>query len=227
MKNMEAHRPEIEALLPWHAAGTLSRRDAERVEAALANDAALARQYEMVREELGETIRLNETLGAPSARAMERLMAAIEADGPPARKPRVSFNFVAKIAEYLSQVRPRTLAWAVTAGALAIVLQGGLILELTVDDGEKTRGFRSASYSERAGSGTGSFALIGFAPQASAADLAAFLNTHKATVVDGPSPEGYFKIRVSSTPLSRDDLGEIVKRMHDDNKIVRFVTPSK
>ena len=58
-------RQDIEALLPWHAAGTLIRRDAERVEQALANDNELARQHEMVREELGETIRLNETLGAP------------------------------------------------------------------------------------------------------------------------------------------------------------------
>ena len=34
----EPERHEIEALLPWHAAGTLSRRDADRVEQALAGD---------------------------------------------------------------------------------------------------------------------------------------------------------------------------------------------
>ncbi len=33
--NEQAHS-ELEELLPWHAAGTLSRRDAQRVEAALA-----------------------------------------------------------------------------------------------------------------------------------------------------------------------------------------------
>src|ERR1700730_17644110 len=97
-------RQDIEALLPWHAAGTLSRRDAERVEAALDNDNELARQYEMVREELGETIRLNETLGAPSARAMERLMAAIDADTTPVRRTRMSFNLGAWIAGQLSQL---------------------------------------------------------------------------------------------------------------------------
>ena len=56
---------EIEELLPWHAAGTLSRRDAQRVEEALARDPELARRYALVRDELGETIHLNETLGAP------------------------------------------------------------------------------------------------------------------------------------------------------------------
>ncbi|MDT9136264.1 hypothetical protein RSW15_24330, partial [Escherichia coli] len=66
----ENGRSEIEDLLPWHAAGTLSAREAQSVEAALARDPELKRRYELVREELAQTIHLNETLGAPSARAM-------------------------------------------------------------------------------------------------------------------------------------------------------------
>ena len=81
-------REDIETLLPWHAAGTLSRRDAERVEQALAQDAELARRYELVREELAETIHLNETLGAPSARATQQLFAAIDAESADARAAR-------------------------------------------------------------------------------------------------------------------------------------------
>ena len=79
-------RHKIEELLPWHATGTLSRRDAERVEQALARDRELARRYEFVRQELAETTHLNETLGTPSARAMEKLFAAINAEE--ARVPR-------------------------------------------------------------------------------------------------------------------------------------------
>src|ERR1700694_1407004 len=92
MINKEPERYDIEALLPWHAAGTLSRRDAQRVEQALADDDELKRHFELVREELAETFHLNETLGAPSTRAMARLMAAIEADGASARKSRTAFN---------------------------------------------------------------------------------------------------------------------------------------
>src|SRR5262245_53017999 len=77
--NKQPGRHEIEELLPWHAAGTLNRRDADRVEQALAGDRELARRYELVRQELAETIHLNETLGAPSVRAMEKLFAAIDA----------------------------------------------------------------------------------------------------------------------------------------------------
>ena len=65
-----SEREEIEALLPWHAAGTLSRREAQMVEQALASDPDLAAQYATVREDLAETIVANESLGAPSARAL-------------------------------------------------------------------------------------------------------------------------------------------------------------
>src|SRR6476620_391320 len=84
---------DIELLLPWHAAGTLSRRDAARVEQALANDNELASRYELVREELGEAIRLNESLGAPSARAMKNLFETIDAE--PVRKPVSTFSLSA------------------------------------------------------------------------------------------------------------------------------------
>src|SRR5476649_1853508 len=88
--NKQAHS-DIEELLPWHAAGTLNRRDTQRVEQALARDPELARRYALVREELGETILLNETLGAPSGRAMEKLFAKIDAE--PLRKQVLSLNF--------------------------------------------------------------------------------------------------------------------------------------
>jgi hypothetical protein len=81
-------RHEIEELLPWYATGTLSGRDAERVAQALAGDHELAQRYELVRRELAEATRLNETLGAPSARAMEKLFAAINAEEARAPRPR-------------------------------------------------------------------------------------------------------------------------------------------
>ena len=67
MINKERERQEIEFLLPWYAAGTLSRRDVDRVERALADDRELAQRYELVREELAETIHLNEMLGTIGA----------------------------------------------------------------------------------------------------------------------------------------------------------------
>jgi anti-sigma-K factor RskA len=90
MIDKESERHKIEALLPWYAAGTLSRREADLVERELAGDCELARRYDLVRQELAETIQLNETLGAPSGRAMEKLFAAIDAEeaGAPRRRRR-------------------------------------------------------------------------------------------------------------------------------------------
>src|SRR5262245_55505484 len=82
-KRMPEQEPsEIEMLLPWHAAGTLSARDARRVEEALARDAGLAQQYAVIRGEYAETIALNESQGAPSSRALLKLFAAIDAEPP-------------------------------------------------------------------------------------------------------------------------------------------------
>src|SRR5262249_61082310 len=96
---------EIEAVLPGHAAGPPNRRDAQRVDAAIEQDRDLARQFELVREEMGETIHLNETLGAPSARAMEKLLAGIEAE--PKRRQRRSFDLAAFLDEQLGKVYHR------------------------------------------------------------------------------------------------------------------------
>src|SRR5215216_4805534 len=96
-KLLDQEPSDIEMLLPWHAAGTLSARDARRVDEALARDPELARQYAVIREEYAETIHLNESLGAPSARAMQKLFAAI--DGEPARKASASRGLSARIDE--------------------------------------------------------------------------------------------------------------------------------
>jgi anti-sigma-K factor RskA len=78
--NKQHARHEIEELLPWYATGALSGREAERVEQALAGDRELRTRYDLIRRELAETTRLNEALGAPSARAMDKLFAAINAE---------------------------------------------------------------------------------------------------------------------------------------------------
>src|SRR5437899_12598714 len=118
----EPEHREIETLLPWHAAGTLSPRDAARVEQALAGDRELARQYELVREELIETIHLNETLGAPSARAMEKLFAAIDAEEARSPRRQRSFDLGGRISDFLSSLPPPTPTWAATAAVAAIPL---------------------------------------------------------------------------------------------------------
>lgn len=213
---------DIEALLPWHAAGTLSRRDAQRVEQALARDPALARRYALVREELAETIRLNETLGAPSSRAMEKLFAQIDAE--PKRSAAPSLNLAARIAEFFAGLSPRTLAWAASAAVLAILLQAGFLAGITIKE-QKAGGYETASAPSTA-SQAGSFALIRFQPQASAGDVTTFLEANKLMIAGGPSAGGLYRVRIAESKLAKDARDELIKKLQGD-KVVSFIATTE
>lgn len=113
MNTIDNEREELEILLPWYAVGTLDRRNAERVEEALANDRELSQRLEIARDERDETIYLSEALGAPSARAKERLFAVIEAE--PVREPspmsKLSFDLAGRLASVVASFSPGTRWW--------------------------------------------------------------------------------------------------------------------
>jgi hypothetical protein len=226
--NTAPEREEIEQLLPWHAAGTLSRREAQRVEDALSRDPELARQFALVREELAETIHVNETLGAPSARAMERLIAGIEAESGPARQEAPRFSLVAWVNERLSAFSPRTLAYAATAATVALVLQFGVLTGIAVNRAVAPTAFETASGpATTVPAEVGSFALIAFAPDAGAATVTEFLERHNLTIVDGPRAGGMYRVRISAKPLSQAEVDETVKRLRGEGAVVRFVAPTE
>jgi len=223
MQNKAAEREEIEALLPWHAAGTLSRREAHKVEQALAEDADLATQYATVQQDLVETIGLNESLGAPSARAMQKLMADIEADTATARRTQKSFNLGAWLSDKLSSFSPRTLAWSATAAALAIVLQGGLLAGMFVNERQGSNFLTMSAPVEHVVK-EGTYAMISFAPQATAGEITKLLETYKIAVVEGPAG-GVYKVRLAVTSLPKEEVAKVLKRLQDESS-VRFVGPT-
>ncbi|MBW8856394.1 MAG: zf-HC2 domain-containing protein [Bradyrhizobium sp.] len=222
-KNKTAEREEIEALLPWHAAGTLSRREADMVERALAADTDLTTQYETVREDLAETIVANESLGAPSARAMQKLMADIEADASTARRARSSFNLGEWLSEKISSLSPRTLAWAGTVGALAVVLQAGLLAGMFVSE-RHGASFQTASVQTDQAMKSGTYALIRFAPEATTGDVNKLLENYKIAIVDGPSGGGVYTVRLAMTGMPKEELARTVKKLQDEPS-VRFIGP--
>ncbi|MGA8820883.1 MAG: hypothetical protein WB624_26635 [Xanthobacteraceae bacterium] len=220
---------DIELLLPWHAAGTLGYRDSQRVETALANDPELARRFELVRDELNEDIHLNETLGAPSARAMEALFAKIDAE--PVRTPPMTFNLGARLRDFFAGLSPRTLAWSASAAAVAILLQAGLIAGIMIKEngaGATAGGgdYQTASVPSGFG-GDGSYALIRFQPQANAGDIAKFLETNNLSVTGGPITGALFRVQVAPTKLPTADLANIVKKLQSDKMIVGFVAATQ
>ena len=213
---------EIELLLPWYAAGTLDVHESQQVEAALANDPELAARYEWVRAELAQETHVSEAAGEPSGRDVKALFAKI--DALPAQKSRSSIDFGTRIAEFLASLSPRTLAWSAMAAALAIVLQAGFLAGIVLKE-RTAGGYETASVPANVSS-EGAYVLLRFQPQASAADVANFLETNKLSVVGGPSAGGLYRVRVASTKLAKADLTRIVNTLQD-NKVVSFIAATE
>jgi anti-sigma factor RsiW len=212
MTTMKDNEQEIDELLPWHAAGTLNSRDAKRVEEALARDPALVRRYEMVREEMLETIGVNETLGAPSAHAMDALFRKIDAE--PARTPARRFNLAGRFSEFVASLTPRTLAFSAAAAAFALLLQAGIITGVLLN--ESSPGYQTAS---APASAAGSYAMIRFTPQATAADITRFLEANKLSIASGPAPGGLYRVRIAVTGIPKAELEKVVKQLQQDKTV--------
>jgi anti-sigma factor RsiW len=225
-KMLDQEPSEIEMLLPFHAAGTLSTRDARRVEEALAGDPELARQYAVIREEYAETISLNESLGAPSVRAMQKLFAAI--DGEPVRKPSLSVSLSARVSEFFARLSPRTLAWSASLGAVALLLQAGVIGAVLMKN--QTASFQTASLSLNepsaapitrdlaSSSAAPTRALVRFAPEARIADITALLDNYQASILDG-AKGGMFRLQFGNKAMSKDEAASLLTRLQRE-KIV-------
>jgi anti-sigma factor RsiW len=219
-KVLEQEPSEIEMLLPWHAAGTLNARDSRRVEEALARDSGLARQYAVIREEYAETIDLNEGLGAPSARAMQRLFAAIDVE--PVRKPRASLNVAGRFTGFFANLSPRTLAWSASLGALAVLLQAGVIGAVLMSN--RPASFETASLSNDEtsyrdiGPITPPRALVRFAPDARIADITVLLDKYQATIIDG-AKGGMFQLQFGNRAMTKDEVSGLLGRLQRE-KIV-------
>jgi hypothetical protein len=210
-------RQEIESLLPWHAAGTLSRRDAERVERALASNQELARRFELVREELSETIHLNESLGAPSARAMDKLFAAIDAEGETKRKPGFAFDLRTRVSEFFAGFAPRTLAYAGGVAALVILLQAGVIGDMALN--QQAAAPKLASAEDIKVESVDFF--VTFAPNVTADALTAFLRANNGKIVDGPKGGVTYQLRFAANGTPKDEIARLRKVMDEHRDIIR------
>jgi len=219
-KILEQEPSEIEMLLPWHAAGTLNARDARRVDEALARDPELDKQYAAIREEYAETIGLNESLGAPSVRAMQKLFVAIDAE--PARNPSASLRISARIVEFFANLSPRTLAWSASLAALALLLQAGVIGAVLVKN--QAASYQTASLSTNEpvtrdlAAATPPRALVRFAPDARVTDITALLDSYQASIIDG-GQGGMFRLQFGNKAMSKDEIAGLMRKLQNE-KIV-------
>jgi anti-sigma factor RsiW len=224
-KMLEQEPSQIEMLLPFHAAGTLSPRDSRRVDEALARDPELARQYAVIREEYAATIYLNENLGAPSARAMQKLFAAIDAE--PQHQPSSSLNLFAWLTRFFASLSPRTLAWSGSLGALALLLQAGVIGAVLVKNETSTFETASVSANEPAtrdrGVGAPPRALVRFTPDARVAQVTSLLESYHASIVD--VKDGTFRLQFGNSAMRGDAVAGLMSKLQSE-KIVSLALPA-
>jgi hypothetical protein len=218
---LEQEPGEIELLLPWHAAGTLNARDSRRVEEALVRDPELARQYAVIPQEYAETIDLNESLGAPSTRAMQKLFTAIDAEPAQAQANRHSLDAAARFTTFFANLSPRTLAWSTSAAALIVFLQAGVIGTVLMSD--RPASFETAPLNTDERMARGFViglprALVRFVPDARLSDITALLVRYQASVVDG-GKDGMFKLQFGNRAMSKDEVAGLISRLQDE-KIV-------
>ncbi|MGB6657564.1 MAG: hypothetical protein WBE90_00295 [Xanthobacteraceae bacterium] len=166
-----------------------------------------------MREELAETIHLNETLGAPPSRVADKLMAAIDAEANAGHK-RAPGAVAGWITGFFANLSPRTMAVAASFAMLAIALQAVAIVDIFT---------RPQAAVQVEGQGAehknGTFAMVRFARQASAAEITNFLQNNQAALVDGPTPGGLHRVRVAMTSLAKEEVARIVARMRQDRVV--------
>jgi len=197
-----------------------------RVDEALARNPELARQYAVIREEYAETIDLNESLGAPSsAQAMQKLFAAIDVEPAQAQAQaqanRHSRDVTARFITFFANLSPRTLAWSMSAAALIVFLQAGVIGTVLMSD--RPASFETASLNTDEPMTRGIViglprALVRFVTEARFSDITALLDRYQAFVVDG-GKDGMFKLQFGNRAMSKDEVAGLISRLQNE-KIV-------
>jgi hypothetical protein len=157
---------------------------------------------------------------------MQKLFAAIDAE--PARQPSASLNISARISEFFAQLSPRTLAWSASLGALALLLQAGVIGTVLVKN--QTATFQTASLSTNEsttralGAEAPPRALVRFAPDARVADITALLDSYQASIVDAKG--GLFRLQFGDRAMAKNEVDGLMSKLKGE-KIVNLAVAAQ
>ncbi|WOJ91633.1 hypothetical protein RZS28_19425 (plasmid) [Methylocapsa polymorpha] len=216
---------QLETLLPWYASGKLAPEDVLQIEQALASVPELRRRFELILEERDAAVILNESLGAPSLQAIEKLFARL--DTATTKAPINEHKAVQSwLAARFSAQRPPWLVWMGMAAAVVAIVEAGLLAIMFLGVAEKGTTYWTVSVAKKTTEQDSAFLLIAFMPDATAAQIRHFLETHNASIVEGPIAGDIFRIRVGDKALAPKELGAIIAFLRNEGTIVRFVAPT-
>lgn len=210
---------EIAAMLPWYVSGKISNADRERIEAYAAAHPELQAQIALAREEADIVFGDNAAIQAPRD-ALSKLRASVAA------APRSSFgvgkaSILDRIGGWLQALEPRQLAYAGVASALLLLVQAASIGSILTHQG--TGGYQTASGPEVSGEAA-TYALVAFAPGAPVGSLSAFLAESGYSIAEGPRAGGLYRLRLSTTKLSADDVGKAIGKIKARGDLFSFAS---
>jgi hypothetical protein len=209
----------IEQLLPWYVTRKLEASELIEVENALKRFPELRAQLELIRAEMTDTVKLNETTAMPRAGATERFMGLVQKDlqRPAPEKPALFKGLLEWLALQLAGP-PR---WAVAAAVLAIVVQAALIGGLVVE--RQGSGFHTAGGGESLSEGT--LVLARFSDGVTMAVLTERLAALDIAIVDGPKAGGLFTLRIGPDDMTVSKRDKKIAALKANSDFVVFVGP--
>jgi hypothetical protein len=140
----------------------------------------------------------------------EEVLAVPLSEVRPSKMIRAWLDLVGHNAKFESSFGPRILLWLIAAATLAIIVQAAIKTAPVAENG----GYQTASAPIE-----NAIVAVRFAPQASLADITKFLDAYKASIVDGPRPGGFYRIRIADTTLPQEELAKIVGRIAQETVV--------
>ncbi len=108
--------------------------------------------------------------------------------------------------------------------ALALVIQAGVIGSSFMGGPAQ---YQTASHTtSTAPRGDGTHLLVGFAGTATAADMQRLLEQVKGSIVEGPRPGGFYRVRIGEAGMAQAEIDRIVGELRRQSTLVRFVGPA-
>ena len=211
-------RHELSLLLPWYANGTLDNEDRRKVEAALTQDEALAREFDLVLEDQAAVIGLVSEEAVPISMA-ERFKAALNAgQKEPATSARPRYageSVISRMVSSLFPARPRAYAFAT---ALIVLLVPAVAIVSYMAGSQRTGQYQTASGDEETASQKARM-LVKFNADAAWTDIDAFLKENRGQVVKGPTADGLYE-------LEFDKVEKLVEILGAEIDVLEFALPA-
>jgi hypothetical protein len=225
-RNVLSERDEIELMLPWYVMGTLDAADVARVEAALARDPGLERQFRLIREEFDESLAGNAAIADRPAGKADRLMADVAKLQARRTAPRAAERAAPQptLWERLTELFALPMGGMRLAGAAAallIVVQAGVIGTMVLR--------QSGTYAPASGitepAPRGTVALVRFVDNVATAAVIELLAAHEMTIVDGPDANGLFTVRIGPDHMGVAERSAQIEALKRRTDVVTVAVP--